>query len=107
MTFEFHPEARAEFREAEGLLIDGVQCGRHGRNVGGLAGSVNGGMVSSLLLILVVTPVIFAMLRQRELQPQSPIWPSLGRVASDVPVRAGGGNPWQSHPLPIARAWLR
>jgi hypothetical protein len=26
----------------------------------------------SLLLILVVTPVIFAMLRERELQPQSP-----------------------------------
>jgi hypothetical protein len=30
--------------------------------------SVNGGMVSSLLHILEVTPVIFAMLRERELK---------------------------------------
>ncbi|MFA6544128.1 MAG: efflux RND transporter permease subunit [Limisphaerales bacterium] len=37
-----------------------------------LATPVIGGMVSSLLHILVVTPVIFAMLRERELRPQSP-----------------------------------
>jgi len=36
-----------------------------------LATPVIGGMVSSLLHILVVTPVIFAMLRERELKPAS------------------------------------
>ena len=37
-----------------------------------LATPVIGGMVSSLLHILVVTPVIFAMLRERELHSRSP-----------------------------------
>ena len=51
--------------------IDALNC-NHDANVGVPAHSVNGGMVSSLLHILIVTPVIFALLRERELGPQNP-----------------------------------
>ncbi|MFA6544131.1 MAG: hypothetical protein WCS99_06880 [Limisphaerales bacterium] len=43
-----------------------MNVGVPARSVNG--GMVSGGMVSSLLHILVVTPVIFAMLRERELR---------------------------------------
>ncbi|MGA3082313.1 MAG: hypothetical protein ABSD44_13235 [Terracidiphilus sp.] len=35
-----------------------------------LAAPVLGGMVSSLIHVLIVTPVIFTWLRERELQPE-------------------------------------
>ncbi len=52
-----------------------------------LAAPVIGGSVSSLLHILIVTPVIFAWLRERELRR---VQPPLGGTSSESPISAAG-----------------
>jgi Cu(I)/Ag(I) efflux system membrane protein CusA/SilA len=42
-----------------------------------LATPVLGGMVSSLLHVLIVTPVIFTIIRERQLRKRSPAGPNL------------------------------
>jgi copper/silver efflux system protein len=64
-----------------------------------LAAPVLGGMVSSLLLVLVVTPVIFSWLREREIDRERDVGPGFIARAPTIHTRALPREPSRSHRL--------